>query len=169
MIHFLNHSDINLIRSAQHAECFVRGTAQTSPPSDAGPATNRADRARFADRDLKTLRPTQLPLRRRTWAWPQAISVHNCSNRRAPAAWLRPERSVSPSRKVPGQLPPAAGDAQRNLRDQCRTFASPRGSRLDGSGRRSSRLRQGGRHPRQHDRILSCWRRPAGRRGGSRS
>jgi hypothetical protein len=169
MIQFLNHSDIKLIRSAQYAKCFVRGTAQTSPPSDAWPATNRADRAWFADRNLQTLRPTHLPLRGRTWARPQAISVHNCSNRRAPAAWLRSERSVSPSREVPGQLPSAAGDAQRNLRDQCRTFASPRGSRLDGSGRRSSRLRQGGRHPRQHDRILSCWRRPAVHHGGSRS
>ena len=42
-------------------------------------------------------------------------------------------------------------------------------SRLDGPGRRCPRHRQGGRHPRQHDRILSCWWRPAVQPGGSRS
>ena len=42
-------------------------------------------------------------------------------------------------------------------------------SRLDGPGRRCSRHRQSGRHPRQHDRILSCWWRPAVQPGGSRS
>ncbi len=39
----------------------------------------------------------------------------------------------------------------------------------DGSGRCKPRLRRGGCHPRQHDRSLSCWRRAAIQRGGSRS
>ena len=42
-------------------------------------------------------------------------------------------------------------------------------SRLDGSGRCKPRLRRGGCHPRRHDRSLSCWRRAAIQRGGSRS
>jgi hypothetical protein len=169
MSQFLNLSDIILIRSGQHAKRFVRSPAQTSPPNNSRHAANRADRARFADRDIQALRPTQLSLRRRTRPRPQAISLHNRTHRRAPTAWLRAKRNLSASRRVPGQLPPAAGDAQRNQRDQCRTSTPPRKSRLDGSGRRNSRLRQGGRHSRQHDRILSCWRRRAVQHGGSRS
>jgi hypothetical protein len=169
MSRFLNHSDIILIRSDKHAKRFVRSPAQTSPPTHPRHAANRTDRARFADRDIQALRPTKLSLRRRTRPRPQAISFHNRAHRRASTAWLRAKRNLSPSRRVPGQLPPTAGDAQRNQRDQCGTFAPSRKSRLDGSGRRNSRLRQGGRHSRQHDRILSCWRRPAVQHGGSRS
>lgn len=165
----LNQSDIYLIRSGEHAKCFVRSPAQTAPPADPWSAPDRADRAWFTDRDLQALRPTQLSLRRWTWTRPQAISVHNCANRRSPAAWLRAECSLRPSRGVPCQLPQATGDAQRDLRNQCRTSTPPRESRLDGSGRCKPRLRRGGCHPRQHDRSLSCWRRAAIQRGGSRS
>jgi hypothetical protein len=55
------------------------------------------------------------------------------------------------------------------LRDQCRAPASPRKSRLNGSGRRSPRLCRGGRHHRQHDRLLSRCRRSAARSGRTRS
>src|SRR6516164_6443756 len=119
----LNQSDIYLIRSGEHAKCFVRSPAQTAPPADPWSAPDRADRAWFTDRDLQALRPTQLSLRRWTWTRPQAISVHNCANRRSPAAWLRAECSLRPSRGVPCQLPQATGDAQRDLRNQCRTSA----------------------------------------------
>src|SRR6266568_5563185 len=74
----LNQSDIYLIRSGEHAKCFVRSPAQTAPPADPWSAPDRADRAWFTDRDLQALRPTQLSLRRWTWTRPQAISVHNC-------------------------------------------------------------------------------------------
>ena len=60
-------------------------------------------------------------------------------------------------------------DAQRDLRDQRRTAAPPRESRLDGSGRRHPRPRQGGCHHRRHGRILPCWGRPAVQPRGSRS
>jgi hypothetical protein len=53
------------------------------------------------------------------------------------------------------------------LRDQCRASASARESRLDGCGRRLPRLSQGGRHHRQHDRILSRCGRRATRPGRS--
>jgi hypothetical protein len=55
------------------------------------------------------------------------------------------------------------------LRDQCRASASPREPRLNGSGGRNARFCQGGRHHRQHDRILSRCRRPAVQCGRSRS
>jgi hypothetical protein len=55
------------------------------------------------------------------------------------------------------------------LRDQCRASAPPRESRLNGPGCCSPRFRQGGRHHRQYDRILSCCRRPAARCGRSRA
>jgi hypothetical protein len=55
------------------------------------------------------------------------------------------------------------------LRDQCRASAPPRESRLNGPSCCSPRFRQGGRHHRQHDRILSCCRRPAAQCGRSRA
>lgn len=46
MTRLLNHSDINLIRSAPHAKCFVRNPTQTASPADAWSTPNRADCAR---------------------------------------------------------------------------------------------------------------------------
>jgi hypothetical protein len=169
MSRFLNQSDNNLIRSEQHVKALVRSPAQASSPTRSRPTANRADRPRLADGDIQALWPAKLSLCRRTRSWPQAISFHNRARRRAPAAWLCAKRNLSASRRVPRQLPPAPGDAQRGLRDQCRASAAPRKSRLDGSGCRNSRLRRGGRHSRQHDRILSCWRRPAVQHGRGRT
>src|SRR6266478_2667829 len=126
----LNLSDIEVILSDEESSSVIRGAAQASPSTRARPSPDRADRARFVDGDLQTLRPAQLPLRRRTRARPQEISLHNRSNRRTPAARLRAQCSLCPSRRVPRQLPQTAGDAQRDLRDQCRTAAPPRESRL---------------------------------------
>src|ERR1700675_213225 len=88
MARILNPSDIFLIRSDRHAKCVVCGAAQTSPPARAWPAPNRANSARFTDRDLQALRSAELPLHRRTWARPQAISAQNQTNRKTPAAWF---------------------------------------------------------------------------------
>jgi hypothetical protein len=169
MIRGLNQSDILLIRSDEHEEHFFRGSTQTPPPAGADPATNRASHTWVPDRDLQTLWPAQLSLHRRARARAQAILVHGRPNRRTPAPWLCAERELPPSRCVSRQLPQAAGDAQRDLRDQCRASASPRESRLNGSGCRSARFCQGGRHHRQHDRILSCCWRLAVQYGRSRS
>src|SRR5258707_7718615 len=116
----LNLSDIEVILSDEESSSVIRGPAQASPPTCAQPAPDRADRARFVDGDLQTLRPTQLPLRRRTWARPQEISLHNRSNRRTPAARLRAQCSLCPSPPVPRQLPQTAGDAQPDLPGQYR-------------------------------------------------
>jgi len=169
MTRVLNPSDIVLIRSASYDKYFVCGVAQTPPPAGACPASARAHRTRVFDRDLQTMRPTQLSLRRRAWPRAQAIFVDDRPNRRTPAPRICAERNLPPSRCVSYQLPQTTGDAQRDLRDQCRASASPRESRLNGSGCRSARFSQGGRHHRQHDRILSRCRRPAVQRGRSRS
>jgi hypothetical protein len=47
----LNHSDILLIRSAEHEEHFFRCSAQTPPPTGADSATNRAGHTWVTDRD----------------------------------------------------------------------------------------------------------------------
>ena len=169
MTRVLNQSDIVLIRSDEHEEHFFRGSAQTPPPTGADPTTNRAGHTWVTNRDLQALWPAQLSLHRRTWARTQAIPVHDRPHRRTPAPWLCAERDLPPSRCVSHQLPQTTGDAQRDLRNQCRASASPRESRLNGSGCRDARFCQGGRHHRQHDRILSCWWRPAVQPGGSRS
>jgi hypothetical protein len=167
MTQLLNHSDINLIRSASHAECFLRSPTQTASPADAWSTANRADCTRVTDRDIQALWPPELPLCRRVGARPQAISVDDRANRRASAVGLCTKCDLSTSCRVSWQLSQATGDAQRDLRDQCRASASSRESRLDGSGRRIPRLSQGGRHHRQHDRILSRWGRHATRPGRS--
>jgi hypothetical protein len=170
MTRALNHSDIDLIRSERHDEKrFICGPAQTSSPANACSAADRANCTRLIDRDLQAVWPTQLSLQGRTWTRTQAIFVHDRPNRRTPMARLCAERNLPASRRVSWQLPDTTADAQRDLRDQCRAAASPREARLNGPGRRSPRFYQGGRHHRQHDRILSCCRRYAVHRGRSRS
>src|SRR4249920_2593935 len=100
----LNLTDIEVILSDEESSSVIRGPAQASPPTRARPAPDRADRARFVDGNLQTLRPAQLSLHRRTWARSQEISLHNRSNRRTPAARLRAQCSLCPSRRVPANF-----------------------------------------------------------------
>jgi len=165
----LNQSDIQLIRSGRYGKGFLRCPTTTPTPVGAGFAVNRADRTRLSDRDLQALRPSQLSLRRRTWTRTQAIFIDDCANRRATPARLCTECDLSKSRGVSWQLPHASGDAQRDLCDQCRASAPPRESRLNGPGDRNPRYCKGGRHHRQHDRILSCCRCRAAQCGRSRA
>jgi hypothetical protein len=170
MMSSLNQSaDIRLIRSAQHETPFHRVVTQTPPAADTGSAPNRAHHTRITHGDLQALWACGLPLRQRPRARTQAILVHGRSNRRTPTPRLCAERSLPASRRVSGQLSQTPGDAQRDLRNQRRAPASPRKSQLDGSGHRSTRLCQGGRHHRQHDRVLSRCRRSAAGCGRSRS
>jgi len=157
-----------LIRSAQHEKPFRRVITQTPPAADPGSAPNRADHTRITHRDIQALWACGLPLRRRPRARTQAIFVHGRSNRRTRTPRLCAERDLPPSRRVSGQLSQTPADAQRDLRDQRRASASPRKPQLDGSGDRSTRLCQGGRHHRQHDRILSRCGRSAAECGRSR-
>ena len=165
----LNQSDINLIRSVKDDKRFLLGFAPKTPSASAFTAANRTDRARLSSRDIQALWSTRLSLCRRAWARTQAISVDDRANRRAPATRICAERDLPKGRRVSRQLPHATGDAQRDLRDQCRASAPPRTSRLNGSGCCSARFCQGGRHHRQHDRSLSCCRRHAAQCGRSRA
>jgi hypothetical protein len=170
MIRSLNQSpDIRLIRSVEHEKRFQRVLTQTPPAADPGSAPNRAHHTRITHRDLQALWACGLPLRRRPRTRTQAIPVHGRSNRRTPTPRLCAECGLPASRGVSGQLSQTPRDAQRDLRDQRRASASPRKSQLDGSGHRSTRLCQGGRHHRQYDRILSRCRRSAAECGRSRS
>src|SRR6266487_2935225 len=122
MTQVLNLSDYHLILSDEHSRFITRSSSQTSPPACAPSASDRTDTARLADRDLQTLRAAQLPLCRRNWAWPQAISFHNQSNRRAPAGRLRAECGPRRSLRVPRQLPQIARAAQRVLKELSHSF-----------------------------------------------
>jgi hypothetical protein len=165
----LIRSDRSLIRSDEPTNPFRSCLAQTPPPTGEQLAADRTSAARHIGRDLQALRSPKLPLCRWTRAWSEAISVHQ------PAWWattteLCTQRRACGGRRVNRQLPQDARDAQRNLRDQRRAPAATRGTGVDRDGPRTRlpRLRQGGRHPRRHDCILSCRRRPAVRSGGAR-
>lgn len=149
----------------EHVACRL---AQTSPQPPARPASARTVAAWLTGGEIQTLRASRLSLRPRTWSRSQELSVDQ-HDRTAATGRLCAERLPRRSRRVAQQLPQGTRGAQRDLCDQHRTSAATRELRLNGPGRRCPRPRQGGRHPRQHDRMLSCRRRPAVRHGGSRS
>jgi hypothetical protein len=169
MTQSLTLSGNSLIRSGYHEQRFFRGSTQAPPTAGACPATARANHTWVTNRDLQTLRSIQLSLPQWPWARTQALSVYSGPNRRPRAARLCAERDLSASREFSRQLPQATGDAQRDLCAQCRTSAAPGEPRLNGPGGCSPRSHQGGRHPGQHDRILSRWGRPAAQHGRIRS
>jgi hypothetical protein len=169
MMRLLTHSDIKLIRSAKDGKRFLLSSAPTPPSAGAGTTANRADRARLSDRDLQALWSSKLSLCRRAWARTQTIFVDDRANRRAPTSRLCAEHDLPKGCRVSCQLPHATGNAQRDLRDQCRASAPSRESRLNGPGCCGPRFCQGGRHHRQHDRILSCCWRHAAQHGKSRA
>ena len=168
----LIRSEGSLIRSDnpdEPQESFRTGLAQTPPPIGEQPAADRTSAARDFSRDLQALRPPKLSLCRWTRTWSEALSVDQ------PAWWatttgLRTQRRAYAGRPADRQLPQAARDAQRDLRDQRGTPAATRRARVerDGPSTCRPRLRQGGRHPRRHGCILSRRRRPAVRSGGAR-
>ena len=132
-------------------------------------AADRARPARHIGRDLQALRATELPLRRPTGHGPKRyLSVDQPGGR--PRQGLRAQRYPLASRPIDPRLPQAARSSRRDLRDQYGTLATTRGSWIGrhGPGSRRFRLRQGGRHRRQHGCVLSFRRRPAVRSGGAR-
>jgi hypothetical protein len=160
-------ADQLLVGSGPFEGRVFRCAAQASPQTPAQLALARARAAWLADRDLQTLRTAGMPLRERTWPRAQALSIDQ-HDRAAAADGLCAERCPCRSQRIPRQLPPSARGAQRHLRNQRRTAAAARASRLDGPRCRRPRLHQGGRHPRRYDRILSCRRRLAVRTGRGR-
>jgi len=169
MTRLLIRSDRLVIRSDEYPRSFLNRLAQTSPPARAQLAADRARPARHIGRDLQALRATELPLRRRTGARTEAIPIRQPA-RRAASQGLRAQRYPLASRPIDPRLPQAARSSRRDLRDQYGTLATTRGSWIGrhGPGSRRFRLRQGGRHRRQHGCVLSFRRRPAVRSGGAR-
>ncbi len=169
MNRLLIRSDHLTVRSDNHAGSFSDRSAQTTPRTDTRPSPARAAAARVADRNLQALRPAELPLRRRTGTRSEAILGHQ-SAWRATAPGLRAERRSRARRPVDWQLPQAARSAQRDLRDQRRTPAPARGSRVDRHGPGPRRLRPGPgrRHSRRHGAVLPGRRRLAAQSGGGR-
>jgi hypothetical protein len=169
MIRPLIRSDRLVIRSDEYPESFLACLTQTPPPSRARIAADRICRAWHIGRDLQALRSTKLPLRRRARTWTEALFVRQ-PTWRASSQGLRAQRYSRGSCQIDQQLPQAARSSRRDLRDQYGTLATTRGSWIGrhGPGSRRFRLRQGGRHRRQHGCVLSFRRRPAVRSGGAR-
>jgi len=162
-------SDYLSIRSDEHPTSIRNCSTQTSPHIIARLASTRAGVTRVADRDLQALRSAELPLRRRAWTRSEAIPG-NQPTWRAPPQRLCAERRLRTGWPFDRQFSPAARRTQRDLRDQCRTHATARGSRVnrDGPGPHRLRLHQGGRHSCRHGCVLSRRRRPAIRSRGGR-
>jgi len=158
-------SDQLLIGSdCSEGRIFNRPAHPPSPASWRG-AVARPRFAGLVGRKVQALRTAGLPLRQWARPWAEALSVDQ-HDRTAAADGLCAQRGLRRSRRVPRQFPQGPQPAERDLCDQRRASAPPRSVRLNGPGRRHHRLRQGGRHSRQHDRILSRCRRPAVRTGG---
>ena len=167
----LIHSDRRVIRSDDNQGSFLLSAAQTSQPHRARLAAGRARSARHFGRDIQALRPVELPLRRRTRTWAQAISVDQSAWDGLPTAQrLCAERPLRTGRPFDSQLPRAARCARRDLRHQHGATATTRGAWINrhGPGARRFRLCQGGRHRCRHGCVLSRRRRPAARSGGVR-
>ena len=160
MNRLLIRSDHLPIRSDGHSESFAISSTQASSQSGARPATARQGVTRVANRDLQALWQAKLPLRQRTGARAEAIPSYQSAWRTA-APRLCAEHRLRAGCPSDRQLPQATRSSQRDLCDQCRASAPARGSRVDRDGPRPRcpRFRQGGRHSRRHDYVLShCWR-----------
>jgi hypothetical protein len=156
----LIRSDHLSIRSDGYPESVIIYSTQASSQASARPATAREGATRVANRDLQALRPAKLPLRQRAGTRAEAISCHQSAWRTA-APRLCAERRLRAGCPSDRQLPQAARSAQRDLRDQRRTSAPARRSRVDRNGPcpRRPRFRCGGGHSRRHGCVLSrCWR-----------
>ena len=167
----LIHSDRRVIRSDGNPGSFFPRASQTSPPNCARLAADRTGSAWNIGRNIQALRSAELPLRRRTRTWAQAISVHQPAWDGWPAAQrLCAKRHPRTGRAFDRQFPRLAHCARRDLCDQHGTPATTRGAWINrhGPGARRFRLCQGGRHPRRHGCVLSCRRRPAVQSGGGR-
>src|SRR5271154_4244360 len=125
----LIRSDRSLIRSDEPTDTLRSCLAQTPPPIGEQLAADRTSAAWHIGRELQALWSPKLSLCRWTRTWSEALSVHQ------PAWWstttgLRTQRRACAGRRVNRQLPQDARDAQRDLRDQRRTPAATRGSRV---------------------------------------
>src|ERR1700757_3429128 len=99
--------------------------AKTPQGSSAPTAPAPIHPAWLLDRALQAMRQARMQVRRRTWPWPQVLSVGKLPGLAA-ANGLRATRGVRANRGVPGQLSPSPRDLRGDLRDQPRTAAPSR-------------------------------------------
>lgn len=152
----------------------IVGIAQAPTELAARAAAIGRDLARLADRALQALRQARLQMRRGSRSRPEVLPVSEFS-RRAAADGLRAAGRCCCNPHVSRQLPPGADSARRNLFDQPRVIAAPRGA-VSAGGERSAliahRLDRYRRHRTtrgEHDRALAgCGTLRAGERGGGR-
>ena len=168
MTRLLIPSDCLSIRSDEHAKSLYLSAAKAPRQTAERFATTRPRVARLVDRDLQAVRAAKLPLSRWPGTWPEAISGDQS------AGWPPPqgictERHLRTGHSVARQFSQAAHSTERDLRDQRRTSATARGSRIacHGSGINRPRHCQSGCHRRRYDRVLSRRRRSTVRSGGA--
>lgn len=157
-------SDHLSIRSDEYSQSVRPGAAKTPPQTAGRVATARPSTAWRIDRDLQEMRSANLSLSRWTGAWPEAISGDQ-SAWRPPSQRICTKCRLRTGRGMARQLSSAARYTQPDLRHQCGTPASTRGSRIDahGPGVNRPRFSQSRCHRRRYDRVLSrCRRSTAG-------
>jgi hypothetical protein len=167
MTRLLILSDRKANQSDDIAQAFRASAAQAPPSIGERLAAYREGATWHAGRNIQALRSEKLPLCGWTRTWAQAVSLHQ-SARWATATGLRTQRYVCAGRELDRESSQDTGDAQRDLRDQCRTPAPTRGPGVDrgGSSARQSRPCRSGRDRRGYDCILSRRWRLAVKRGG---
>ena len=101
--------------------------SQTPRRPRASAAAPSIDPARLSDRAIQAMWQAGMQMRRRSRAWTQVLSVGELS-RPAPADGLRASGGLRASFGVPCQLSADARDSGRDLRDQPRVAAPPRGA-----------------------------------------
>ena len=168
MTRLLIPSDYFSIRSDEHSQSIRQGTAKTSLQTAERVAAIRPCAAWLVDRDLQEVRSADLSLSRWPGTRPQAIPGDQSAWRASPQRICTKCR-LRTGHRMARQLSPAARCIQRDLRHQCRTSASTRGSRIDrhGSGVNRLRLCQSWCHRRRYDRVLSRCRRSTVGSGGA--
>ena len=108
----------------RETRCCTSQTPQRPCASAAAPAI---DFAWLSDRTIQAMRQAGMQMRRRSRAWTQVLSVGELS-RPAPANGLRAPRGLWASFGVSCQLSAGARDSARDLRNQPRVAAPPRGA-----------------------------------------
>lgn len=168
MTRLLIPSDHLSIRSDEHSESIRPSPTKTAPQTVERFATTRPYFARLVDRDLQAVRSAELSLSRWSGAWPEAISGDQSAWRASPQG-ICTKCHLRAGCSMAQQFSPAARCTQRGLRNQRRTPAPTRGSRIDryGPGIDRPRLCQSGCHCRRHGRVLSRRRRSTVRSGGA--
>jgi hypothetical protein len=159
--------------SDEHTEAIADRLAQTTHCSSAPVASPSGDSAWLPYQALQALRQTWMQMCRWPRPRPQVLSVGEpprltATNGLCAAGVLRTNG------RTPCQLSPSTRDLRRDLRDQPRTAASPRGTLRNGRERSvflaydSYRCEIGWRAPRQYARRLAARQSKCFDGGGSR-